>query len=330
MVRVGITGLTGMIGRNFLDYYLRCGVQRDGPELVALSRQAQAPSFLEGIPCRRVDFADPDSFAGTLEDLQAVVHLAGLVRASKPRDFYRANRDGTVVLLEALRRYGPGVRHLLYASSQTAVGPVPAGQEATDEASPCRPVSHYGASKLAAEQAVRAGSVAWTILRLPAVWGRYDLDGLNILKAARGGLLPALGGAEPVFSYIFAQDLAPILPPLILNQRLYGGTFNICYDRPVRLGEYCLAVRRLLGLAPRLLRLPLPRWTGYAAMAALAAAHLLGVGNPAATPDKVRDLMGGRWVQSNRRLKEALSLGELRESGALADTVRWFQEQGLL
>jgi len=172
--------------------------------------------------------------------------------------------------------------------------------------------------------------VAWTILRLPAVWGRYDLDGLNILKGARGGLLPALGGAEPVLSYIFAQDLAPILPALILNEKLYGGTFNICYDRPVRLGEYCLTVRRLLGLSPRLLCLPLPRWTGYAAMAAIAVAHLLGVGNPAATTDKVRDLMGGRWVQSNRRLKEVLGLGELRESGALADTVRWFREQGLL
>jgi hypothetical protein len=65
-------------------------------------------------------------------------------------------------------------------------------------------------------------------------------------------------------------------------------------------------------------------------MAVLAAARRLGVGDPAATPDKVRELMGGRWVQSNRRLKQALGLGELRESGALADTVRWSREQGLL
>jgi nucleoside-diphosphate-sugar epimerase len=328
MVRVGVTGLTGMIGRNFLDWYRRGGA-RD-PELVALSRRPQAPGFLQGISCRRVDFAEPASFAGALEDLQAVVHLAGLVRASRPGDFYRANRDGTAVLLEALARYGPGVRHLLYASSQTAVGPVPADQEAIDESSPCRPVSHYGRSKLAAERVVREAPTPWTILRLPAVWGRYDPDGLNVLKAARGGLLPELGGTEPVLSYIFAQDLAPILPALVLNEKLYGGTFNIGYDRPVRLGEYYLAVRRLLGLSPRVLRLPLPKWTGYAAMGMLALARRLGVGDPAATPDKVRELMAGRWVQSNRRLKEALGLGELREDGALEDTVRWFREQRLL
>jgi hypothetical protein len=65
-------------------------------------------------------------------------------------------------------------------------------------------------------------------------------------------------------------------------------------------------------------------------MAALAAARRLGLGDPAATPDKVREFMAGRWVQSNLRLKRALGLGELRENGALADTVRWFQEQGRL
>ena len=330
MARVGITGLTGMIGRNFLDYYRRCGSGDRGLELVALSRRAPAPSLPENIHCRRVDFADPASFAGQLEDLEAVVHLAGLVRASRPLEYYRANRDGTAVLLEALRRHGPGVRHLLFASSHSAVGPALAGQEATDEDNPCRPVSHYGASKLAAEQLVRESCVRWTILRLPAVWGRHDPDGLNVLKAARGGLLPVLGGQEAVLSYLFAQDLAPLLPTLILNEKLYGGVFNLCYDRPVRLGEYYLAVRRLLGLPPRLLRLPLPRWTGYAAMAALAAARRLGLGDPAATPDKVREFMAGRWVQSNRRLKQALGLGELRESGALADTVRWFREQGRL
>jgi nucleoside-diphosphate-sugar epimerase len=332
MLRVGITGLTGMIGRNFLEYHRRPGARSGGLTLVALTRRAyaQPPDFLRGVACRRVDFTRPDSFAGALEDLDAVVHLAGLVRACRPGDFYRANRDGTAVLLEALARHGRGVRHLLHASSQTAVGPVPEGAQATDEDSPCRPVSHYGASKLAAERLVRTAPLPWTILRLPAVWGRHDPDGLNVLKAARGGLLPLLGGREPELSYLFAQDLAPLLPAMILNQGLCGGTFNLCYDRPVLLGEYYLAVRRLLGLPPRLRRLPLPRWTGYAAMGALAACRRLGIGDPAATADKVRELMAGRWVQSNQRLKAALGLGELRENGALADTVRWFREQGRL
>ena len=60
---------------------------------MALSRQERAPPFLEGIPCRRVDSSASASFAGALEDLNAFVHLAVLVRAVDPREFYRANRD---------------------------------------------------------------------------------------------------------------------------------------------------------------------------------------------------------------------------------------------
>ena len=327
MIRVGVSGLTGMIGRNLLDSLRRSPGEL---ELVGFSRQATAPGWLAeaGVACRRIDFTDAGSFAGKLGDLDAFIHLAAAVRASRPDEFFRANREGTAVLLEALSRYGGGVRHLLFASSQTAVGP--SAGEPTTELSPCRPVSNYGRSKLAAEEAVRGAGLPWTILRLPAVWGPYDQDGLNILKIARGGLLPVLGGVPSVLSYIFAQDLAPLLPSLVLNERVYGGTLNVCYDEPVHLADYLLAVRRLLGLSPRLRIVPLPRWTGYAAIAVLAVARRLSAGESAANPDKVREFMGARWVQSNARLKAALGLEALRESGALAATVRWFQERGLL
>ena len=40
--------------------------------------------------------------------------------------------------------------------------------------------------------------------------------------------------------------------------------------------------------------------------------------------------MARHWVQDNRRLKEALGLREIREQGALAETIAWFQAEGLL
>ncbi len=298
MARVGITGLTGMIGRNFLDWFRDAPEAAGSLELVALSRQSRPADFLQGIPCRRIDFADPGSFRGTLEDLDAVVHLAGLARSSDPRAFYRANRDGMAVLLEALARHGPGVRHLLFASSQTAVGPVPEGQEATDEDSPCRPISHYGASKLAAEQVLRQAPLPWTILRLPAVWGRYDPDGLNILKTARGGLLPVIGGREAVLSYIFAQDLAPLLPRMILNERLYGGVFNAGYDRPVRAGRVLPGGAPAAGAAPAPADpapAPVDRLPGHGRRWRWSAAW------PAATPPPRRTRCGSSWPAAGCR-----------------------------
>ena len=177
---------------------------------------------------------------------------------------------------------------------------------------------------------MRASGLNWTILRLPAIWGPYDRDGLSILRLARGGVLPMLGGRPPVLSYLFAQDLARLLARLVADERLSRGVFNVCYDRPVSMDDYCLAVRRELGLPQRLLRLPLPRWIGYAGMGALAVARGLLGGDSIVGPDKLREIMAARWVQSNARLKEALGLPPLQESGALAETVRWFRARRLL
>ena len=77
MVRVGVSGLTGMIGRNFLDYLRGAGDLR--LSLVALSRQERAPPFLEGIPCRRVDSSASASFAGALEDTVSWFRGQGLL-----------------------------------------------------------------------------------------------------------------------------------------------------------------------------------------------------------------------------------------------------------
>jgi nucleoside-diphosphate-sugar epimerase len=332
MFRVGVSGLTGMIGRNLLDHCRRDPQAGAALSLVAITRRDRAPDYLErtGVPCRRVDYGDPASFAGAMEDLDAFVHLAGQVRAADPREYFRVNRDGTTALLEALSRFGARMRHFLFASSQAASGPSGRGRAPGSEGAPCRPVSHYGRSKLEAEEAVRASPLNWTILRLSSVWGPYDLDGLAILKAARRGVLPVLGGTPPVLSYIFAQDLARLLVKMIGNERLYRGTFNVCYDEPVCVADYCLMVRCALALPPRLLRLPLPRWTGYAAMGLLALIRRACGGDSIANPDKVREMMATWWVQSNDRLKAALGLPALRESGALAETVRWFQEHHLL
>jgi len=47
--------------------------------LVALSRQERAPPFLEGIPCRRLDFSASASFAGALEDTVSWFRGQGLL-----------------------------------------------------------------------------------------------------------------------------------------------------------------------------------------------------------------------------------------------------------
>lgn len=89
-----------------------------------------------------------DTLAGPMTGAAAVVHLAGVPHEDTWTAVRRANVDGTYRVLEAARR--AGVRRVVLASSNHAVGFYPADQPARTDRTP-RPDSYYGVSKVAAE-----------------------------------------------------------------------------------------------------------------------------------------------------------------------------------
>ncbi|WP_454778033.1 NAD-dependent epimerase/dehydratase family protein [Georgenia muralis] len=89
-----------------------------------------------------------DTLAGPMTGATAVVHLAGVPHEDTWTAVRRANVDGTYRVLEAARR--AGVRRVVLASSNHAVGFYPADEPARTDRTP-RPDSYYGVSKVAAE-----------------------------------------------------------------------------------------------------------------------------------------------------------------------------------
>lgn len=99
----------------------------------------------------RVDVGDDGAIATLVEVMagaDAVVHLAGVPTEDTWPTVRRANIDGTYHLLEAARR--AGVRRVVLASSNHAVGYYPTGETARTDLAP-RPDSYYGVSKAAIE-----------------------------------------------------------------------------------------------------------------------------------------------------------------------------------
>jgi len=97
------------------------------------------------------DITDEDS-RDALEEAMAgaagVVHLAGIPSEDSWTRIRRTNIDGTYRVLEAARR--TGVRRVVLAGSNHAVGFQPTGTLARADAAP-RPDSYYGVSKAAME-----------------------------------------------------------------------------------------------------------------------------------------------------------------------------------
>jgi UDP-glucose 4-epimerase len=146
-----VTGGAGFIGANL------CRGLRDNPQIgrvIALDDLSTGSrENLEGIDAELVvgSILDPETLAQVSQGVDSVVHLAA--RPSVPRSLedplatHHANATGTLLVLEAARL---GSRpQVIVASSSSVYGANPKLPKSEDMVA--RPMSPYGASKLAAE-----------------------------------------------------------------------------------------------------------------------------------------------------------------------------------
>ncbi|WP_454048624.1 NAD-dependent epimerase/dehydratase family protein [Cellulomonas sp. Marseille-Q8402] len=146
---VVVTGAAGRIGT-----YLRTadgGLGARGWRLRLVDADRPDPAARADETFTRADLTDEDAterLAPVMAGADGVVHLAGIPSEDSWTRVRRANVDGTYRVLEAARR--AGVRRVVLASSNHAVGYYPTGQEAPVDRAP-RPDSFYGVSKVAGE-----------------------------------------------------------------------------------------------------------------------------------------------------------------------------------
>ena len=161
-----ITGACGFVGP-----YLSRRLAKDNTEVLGLGLSRDA--CIEG-RYTQCDILDFPLLKQTISDFQPdrVFHLAGLVHPAEsqehPRDYYRVNVQGTVNLLEALRLVCPQAR-LLFVSSSEVYGGSFTSSTINEESAP-KPLNHYAASKLLAEQAAlqyRQQNDLWTAVARP-------------------------------------------------------------------------------------------------------------------------------------------------------------------
>src|SRR3990172_2848019 len=169
-----VTGATGFIGSHLTEELIRRGYS-----VTCLVRKASSPRWLDGIEATMVcgDCEDEGSLNGLSADFDYIFHLAGLTKAKRDDDFFRANSGGTENLLRVLSRKARRLKRFLYLSSLAAVGPSEDGAPLSERAAP-HPVSSYGRSKREGEEINlrNRDRIPVTILRPPAVYGPRDMD----------------------------------------------------------------------------------------------------------------------------------------------------------
>jgi uronate dehydrogenase len=99
--------------------------------------------------CRLGDITVAADLDAVMDGASAVVHLAGVPTEAPWPVLREANFDGTVEVFEAARRHE--VRRVVYASSIHAAGFTPASVSSLPAATPARPDTLYGVSKIFGE-----------------------------------------------------------------------------------------------------------------------------------------------------------------------------------
>jgi nucleoside-diphosphate-sugar epimerase len=261
-----------------------------------------------------------------VEGADVVFHGAGLVAARSEAEFFRVNRDGAAALARASAR--AGISRFVLVSSLSATGPSRPGHP-VDEASGPGPVTAYGRSKKAGEEAVRAAGVPLTVVRPPAVYGPRDRSFLALFRTASHGVVPLLGDGEQEITLVHAADLARALVAAGTSAATLGGTYHAGHAEPVTQRALANAVGRAIGRRARCFTLPGPlvrALLGVAGTAARAAGRA-----PLLDGDKANELLAPGWSCSSEALRrDAGWAAEIPLDRGLADTARAYREAGWL
>lgn len=282
-----------------------------------------------GVEQVRGSFADAGSLVRAMAGVDVVLHLAAATRARSEAEYRRANVEAPAAVVEAIRRTGGGPRRLVYMSSMAAAGPSRAGRPVAEE-DPPRPVTVYGRSKLAGERVVRdaAGDFEVVVIRAPAVYGPRDRDLLIYFRLARLGIVPLPTGPERRVQLVHVRDLARALVASAVTAGA-GGIYHVAEPRDYAWAEVADLIVESVGRPA--VRIPVPRWSVWAA-AATAEAVTGAMGRASIfSRDKVRELLAPGWLCTTERAREQLGWEarySLREG--LRQTVEWYREHDQL
>lgn len=311
---VAVTGATGFIGSHLVRHLVDAGY---GVRLLT-RRMPVSPIFGDrGVDAVIGGLEDSDSLRQLLDGADAVIHAAGLIKASSREAYFSVNVAGVRRLAEAAAQQANPLR-LVLLSSLAAREPQ---------------LSDYAASKRAGETALTqsAGGLAWSIVRPPAVYGPGDRETLAFFRAAKRGLIPVPSGQGARLSMIHVEDLADSVIAVMNTETAIGRAFEVDDGKPGGYSweELAQAAGAALGGTPRLVRVPRPALAALGAMNRLGA--LMSGRTPMLSPGKIREICHADWACRDRALGELCGWQARRSlSAGFAQTVGWYRAHGWL
>ena len=228
MNKILISGSTGFIGSYFLNYFVSKSIRtfQRGEDLL-------------------------------VHDEDTIVHLAGkahdLKITSTPDEYYQVNTELTKEIFDVF--LASEAKVFITLSSVKAVADKLDG-ELTEEFQP-NPITHYGKSKLLAEQFIFSKNIPYDkrvyVLRPCMIHGPGNKGNLNLLYKIVSKNIPwPLGAFENKRSFCSIDNLMYIFKELIERDDIPSGIYNIADDEPLSTNELIGFIAHFQNRKPRI------------------------------------------------------------------------------
>lgn len=198
-------------------------------------------------------------------DHNTIIHLAGkahdLKKTSEPKEYYQINFELTKKLYDAF--LSSKAKKFIFISSVKAVADQ-ADQILSEEFNP-NPQTHYGKSKLMAEQYIQScllpSDKSYYILRPCMIHGPGNKGNLNLLyQVVKRNIPYPLAGFLNRRSFLSVENLCFLIKELIIRNDIPSGIYNVADDEALSTNEVvtmmCTSLNkksRLWKISPRLI-----------------------------------------------------------------------------
>lgn len=301
-MRLAITGGTGFVGSRLIEVALAAGHQVN-----ALTRREQPPR--DRVEWINGDLSNRAALERLVGNADAILHVAGAIRAANEAGFADANVIGTLAMLAAAT--AGGVQRFVGVSSLAAREPR---------------LSLYGASKERAEDLVHSSGLDWVIVRPPAVYGPGDRETLELFRMARLGLMlmPPKGRISIIHVHDLARLLLALADPKAPSHCLIEPDDGRAGGWTHR--EFARALADAVGTRAAVISSP-----GIVLRLAARADQLLRGERAKLTIDRAAYFSHRNWVvEPKRAAPKEIWRPEIATQDGLKTTAQWYREHGWL